>query len=126
MKMTKRHFLIIGLVFILMCCQSTNKQNSVTLYLSSAEIQCEGDEQKANIVHALKDVLHLSEDQLRKQRYKDYEGNEQQWDLPTLVKKHFVTDANHKSLGDNFYHEIKEKHAQLEVKKILKKINPLK
>lgn len=121
-EMDRELFLIVFLSITLSSCGSQN-QNPVALYLHNAEIQCENDEQKTNIIHALKDILALSEVELQQQRYKNYQGNEQQWDLPTLLHKHFVTDSKNKDLGKNLFHDIKKREARKEVIKILKRLN---
>lgn len=92
--------------------------NPVADYFDGSEIQAETDAQRQNIAMALNDILNLSENQLKEKRYQDYSGNANQWDLPTLIYRHFVPDAQ-KTLGDNFFRDVKEKDAQDQVKKIL-------
>ena len=97
-------------------------RNPVLNYFTNAELQYEGKEQKENIMQALTDILTLSEGQLNAKRYSDYTGKEKQWDLKELIKKHFVPDSSKKTLGNNFYHDIKTREVQDEVKKILDKM----
>lgn len=94
--------------------------NPVANYLNGSELQAETDAQRQNIATALNDALNLSENQLKEKRYKDYSGKANQWDLPTLISRHFVPDAQ-KTLGDNFLKDVKEKDAQEQIKQILKK-----
>lgn len=49
-------------------------------------------------------------------------GRENQCDLPTLIYRHFVLDKKSKSLGENFYHDVKSKEVQEEIKKIVEKL----
>lgn len=99
-------------------------ENSVLKYFENAELQYEGKLQEENIITALNDILHLSEEELKNKRYKDYTGKEDRWDLPTLIYKHFVPDKKGKSLGNNFYHDVKSKEVQRNIKQILEQIKP--
>lgn len=93
-------------------------RNSVADYFENSELQYETEIQKENISAALDDILKLSEEQLKERKYKDYTGKENQWDLPTLIYRHFVPDGP-KNLGENFYHDVKLQVAQNQVKEIL-------
>lgn len=94
--------------------------NPVANYLENAELQYEGKIQEDNILTALNDILNATEEQLKSKRYKDYTGEEDQWDLPTLIYKHFVPDGKGKTLGNNFYHDVKAEEAQKKITDILK------
>lgn len=65
--------------------------------------------------------MNLSEEELKTKRYKDYTGKEKKWDLPTLIYRHFVSGKG-KFLGNNFYHDVKSKEVQKQIKQILKQI----
>ncbi len=106
----------------LLCFGCKSSENPVFDYFSKAEIQYEGKEQEDNIVQALKDILTLSESELREKRYSDYSGKPGQWDLQTLVLKHFVPDKPEKTLGKNFYRDVKAEEVQVEVKKLLERV----
>lgn len=95
--------------------------NPVAEYLEGAELQYETDVQKENIATALNDILNLPAEELKKRRYKDYTGKEKQWDLPTLIYRHFVPQWPGTTLGDNFYQDVKSKEAQEQVKQIFEK-----
>ncbi len=98
--------------------------NLVVEYLKDAELQCE-TVQKENIATALNDILDLSEEQLKERRYQDYMGKENQWDLPTLIYRHFAPIGPPirpgVNLGNNFFHDVKSEEVQKQVKEILKK-----
>lgn len=98
------------------------RPNPVANYLRGAELQCETDEQRANIVTALNDALTLPGDTLAARRYKNYQGQEGQWDLPTLLYRHFVPDHAGAILGDHFYSDVKAREAQEVIRQILERI----
>lgn len=112
--------IILCLLIPLFYCK--NKDNPVFDYFQNAELQCEGKEQRENIVTALNDILNLSEEKLKVKRYKDYSGKENDWDLSMLIYRHFVPDNNGDSLGNDFYHDIKSEEVQKEIRKILERI----
>jgi hypothetical protein len=102
--------------------EGKTKRNPVADYLRGAELQCETDEQKANIATALNDALTLPGDTLAARRYKNYQGQEGQWDLPTLIYRHFVPDHTGAVLGDHFYRDVKARVAQEVIRQILERI----
>ena len=102
--------------------EGKTRRNPVANYLRGAELQCETDEQRANIVTALNDALTLPGDTLAVRRYKNYQGQEGQWDLPTLIYRHFVPDHPGAILGKRFYRDVKAKEAQEVVRQILERI----
>jgi len=108
---------LLFLIFQLSSCKDSD--NKVMNYLNNAELQYEGEVQEENLITAMNDILNLSEEQLKLKKYKDYSGQENQWDLPTLIYKHFVPAKEGKTLGDNFYHDVKTKEVQKIIKKFL-------
>ena len=98
---------------------SKTKFNPVAQYLSGAEIQGEPS-QTSNIKRALRDMLTLSEKELRQQRYADYEGHEGRWTAEDVVHRHIVPLRGSDDLGPNFYHDVKEPSAQAAVQQLLK------
>jgi len=98
------------------------RRNPVANYLRGAELQCEDEAQRANIVNALNDALTLPRDTLAARRYKNYQGQKGQWDLPTLIYRHFVPDHAGAILGDHFYRDVKAKEAQQVIKQIIQRI----
>ena len=102
--------------------EGKTRRNPIANYLRGAELQCETDEQRANIVTALNDALTLPGDTLAVRRYKNYQGQEGQWDLPTLIYRHFVPDHAGAILGDHFYRDVKAREAQEVIRQILQRI----
>ncbi len=96
------------------------ERNAVVSYLDKAELQYEGEAQKANIVDALNDALHFQPDILRAKRYADYEGNEHVWDLHDVIVHHFVPSSQKKTLGPHFYQDITSEEGRKKVAEILK------
>jgi hypothetical protein len=66
--------------------------NPIVAYLRGAELQCEDDSQRANIRRALDDLATLPIAELRARRYADYQGAPGAWDLPRVLRSHFVPD----------------------------------
>jgi hypothetical protein len=93
--------------------------NAVVSYLDDAELQYEGEVQKANIIDALNDALHFPPDILRAKRYADYEGNEHVWDLHAVIVHHFVPSSERKTLGHRFYQDITSEEGRKKVSEIL-------
>jgi len=71
---------------------ATTSSNPLVLYLRGAELQCETDAQLANIRRALDDLATLPVATLRSRRYADYAGTLGAWDLPQLIRSHFVPE----------------------------------
>jgi len=96
--------------------------NPVLDYFDNAELRYETEAQKQNIVRALHDILTLPAQELAQRRYEDYAGKPNEWDLPTLVGKHFVPDKQGKTLGPKFYIDVKSPKAQAQVRRILDRL----
>lgn len=111
-----------ALFFLIALTACIKSKNQVLIYLKGAELQYEGKLQKENIITALNDILKLSAEQLKTKKYKDYTGKENKWNLPTLIYRHFVPDAKNKTLGNNFYRDLKSRETQIEIKKIIMRI----
>lgn len=111
-------FVLFFLLIVIAGCQK--RVNSVFNYLNNAELQYENEDQMENIKVALNDILTLPEKELSLKKYKDYTGEEGQWDLPTLILRHFVPDKKGKSLGLNFYKDVKSDEVQKKISMILK------
>ncbi len=123
--MAHRHARALGIILLLTALGTGlaegGARNPVADYLRGAELQCEGEAQKANIIAALNDALTLPGDSLAARRYKDYQGREGQWDLPTLLYRHFVPDHVGATLGKRFYRDVKAKEAQEVIRQILQR-----
>ncbi len=100
----------------------SHRVNPVADYLKNAELQYEGKAQEETIAAALNDILSLPDEQLKAKKYSDYAGTKDQWDLPTLISRHFVPDRKGKSLGDSFYCDVCSEEARREIRKILERM----
>ncbi len=115
--------LIVCIVLLFMVSSSCERQHNPVLdYLDGAELQYEGDAQRENIIAALEDVLHLSPEVLQGKRYRDYQGNENVWDLRTVIARHFVPRSKDKMLGLHFHHDITSKEVKSVVAEILENL----
>ena len=98
-------FFIITLATVAMQCRKDS--NPVFGYLNNAEVQFENEEQRATLRAAMNDIMTLSGGELEEKRYRNYRGEDNQWDLPTLLVRHFLPDDTSKTLGENFYTDVK-------------------
>ena len=97
------------------------ESNPLSRYLADADMQYETEEQGKNIAHALKDALTMPAKLLKKQRYNDYTGKPNCWDLHELIFSHFISGLP-EDWQKNFYKNIKKKSTQIALQKHLKHI----
>lgn len=90
-------------------------------YLEGSEYQGEAS-QRANFLKGLDDALSLAPEELQKRRYADYTGKARQWDLATLFKKHLLPDKASRTLGDNFYSDLKDARVQAYLQALRKRL----
>lgn len=90
-------------------------------YLEGSEYQGEAS-QRANFLKGLDDALSLAPAELKKRRYADYTGKPNQWDLATLFKKHLLPDKASRTLGDNFYNDIKDARVRANLQALRKRL----
>jgi hypothetical protein len=83
------------------------KANPVADYLLDSEVRCETEAQRCNICNALQDIILLTPAQLREKRYCNSAGTPDRWELPTLVRRHFVPARSEATLGTRFYRDVK-------------------
>jgi hypothetical protein len=110
---------VLALIPLLILSSCHSDGNAVLRYLDNSELQYEGETQEANLEEALSDILLMDEGSLRIQRYKDYAGQDNQWDLPTLLSRHFVPADQSYTFGDSFYTEIKSHAVARKIREIL-------
>lgn len=67
--------------------------NPIVRCLSHAELQAETAEQTQRLAAALDEMARLPITELKQRRYADYQGAPGQWDLPTLLGRHFVPEG---------------------------------
>ena len=96
--------------------------NPVLDYFDNAELQYETEAQKQNIISALHDILTLSAQELAQRRYEDYTGKPNEWDLPTLIGKHFLPDRQGKTLGPRFYSDVKSARVQAQIRRVIDRL----
>jgi hypothetical protein len=116
-KIFHSSLLILILIFISGC--EKKGGNPVFNYLTNSDLKFDNKIQRDNIMQACKDILMYAPDDLKQKRYKDYDGNEDQWDLQTLFAKHFVPKKQGLSWGDDFYHDVKQDSVKSFVSHIL-------
>lgn len=92
--------------------------NTTAAFFEGIEIQCETEEQREVIRKALNDMLTLNEAELKKAEYPDYFRKGQKIKLGQVIYSYFVPDDSQKTLGENFYQELKT----VEVRKLLEKL----
>lgn len=80
--------------------------NRTAAFFGGIEIQYETEEQREVIIKALKDMLTLNEEELRKETYPDYFRNGQTIKLGQVIHNYFVPDDSKKALGEYFYQEL--------------------
>lgn len=97
------------------------KTNPVWEYFDAVEIQYDGEIQLQAILSALNDIMTLSPKTLAERRYRD-SADQTAHDLPTLIHRHFVPDDARKTLGPDFYQDVKAANVQKQIEKIRNKI----
>jgi hypothetical protein len=101
-------FLLIIILILFNAGCSKKGGNPVLYYLKNSELKYDNKMQRDNIIRACTDAIMYAPEDLKKKRYKDYEGNEDRWDLQTLLTKHFVPQKLNLTWGDNFYEDVKQ------------------
>jgi hypothetical protein len=94
-------------------------QNYLYEYLKGAELQCE-DVQEAEISHVLNDLLNLPAAELRKKRYKNYQGHPGKWTAPYFIERHFVPEEMKGVNEDTFYEDLKDPRVKEIIRSLLK------
>ena len=102
-------------------CFQKIKSNPLSRFFKNANIQCEDDEQRKNILNALEDALALPVDTLKTRRYADYTGQRNKWDYIELIEAHF-SSGPYDPWADKFYDYIKLKSTQEQVRRMVNNI----
>jgi hypothetical protein len=98
----------------------TSSSNLVAEYFAHVDRQYESEDQQAEIIRAMHDMLEKPVSELRDQRYADYEGKKNSWPLTTLLKRYFVPNQPMPDwTEESFYRDVKEPAAQDEIRKQL-------
>jgi len=97
-------------------------ENPLQGYLENVEVQYENSQQLGNIINALRDALKLPAKELSEKRYCDYTGKAGTWDLRAVLENHFMPDETGKTLGPDFYAQVKTKEVQTRLRQILEEL----
>jgi hypothetical protein len=90
-------------------------------FLSSADLQIETDEQRAELSKALRDIAELPPEKLAEQRYADYQGNSGQWNILKILSAYYYSRDALLTTGD-FMRELRETKRRTRFKKLSEKI----
>ena len=93
--------------------------NCVATFLAQAERQSETDEQRAEIAHALEDMLTKSPQELKSVRYADYQGKKDVWTARELLEHYFLSPAAAVLNDECFYRDAAAPEARAAVQKRL-------
>ena len=81
--------------------------NTVVNYLRHADRQFETEQQRLEIVQALRDMIAQPVGLLKRRRYSDYEGRPGMWSPPELVRRYFLpTTSVHHFSDAEFYRDL--------------------
>jgi hypothetical protein len=111
--------ILICIAIFMPACTASHEPNSVAKYLSHADRQYETNAQKLEIERALRDMLEMNSDQLKKQRYADYQGHAGAWPITTLLERYFLPVPPVVLETDRFYQDVSKSEARKAVKKQL-------
>jgi hypothetical protein len=91
-------------------------------FFYNVEVQCETDFERKEIIRALNYMLTLDIVSLKNKKYSNYNQEGEFWTITELIHKYFVPDAQNKTVGDNFFSEIKKSNVRNILKKIKKNL----
>jgi hypothetical protein len=119
MDLSRRHLYLVG-VFLTLSWGggrsfARETPNSVVVFLTGAELKQETHRQRAEIMRALRDLLHEEEGDpgwLQRQRYADDQGLEDQWSIIALLNKYFVPQQKMTLDERTFVQDIRTAEAQ--------------
>jgi hypothetical protein len=103
--------------------QAAVPANSVVTYFSGAEIQADGDAQRAEVRRALEDMLALPIAELQTRRYAGYDGSRDARTLVELLRGHVVPAAPQAIDPGRFFADLKAPPAQAAVRATLEQWN---
>ena len=104
--------------------ETVGVENPVSNFLRSAMLNCDTAAQRDTVAAALSDALTLSTKKLKKKKYANDMGKKDSRGLPALLAKYFIPTSAYKSLGKQFYKDIKSDRVQDLLRKILDTIPP--
>ncbi len=89
--------------------------NVLVRFFEDCEPQAEDKEQAREILRALEDMMTKSVKQLKKVRYKDYQGRTKRWTLVQLIQRYHSSPVLFSE--EEFYRDVKKPEAQAVIKK---------
>jgi hypothetical protein len=110
------------LLFIYVFPLQAKEMSQTYNFFYNVEVQCETGFQRNEIIKAINDMLTLDTISLKNKKYSNYNQEGEFWTIIELIHKYFVPDAQNKTLGDNFYQEIKKTNVRNILKKIKKNL----
>jgi hypothetical protein len=113
-----RIILMLILLFIYVFPLKAKELSQTYNFFYNVEVQFDTDFQRKEIIKALNDMLTLDTVSLKNKKYSNYNQEGEFWTITELIYKYFVPDDQNKTLGDNFFSDIKNSN----VSNILKKI----
>ncbi len=120
--------MVLPLLFVLLGCKGESEQeppsgvNSVVEYLRDAERQSETDDQRAEILRALGDLLSMPPESLRVQRYSNYTGDSTSWNSQQILRAYFLPSHPVDLIDSLFYSEYTDTAAQSVIRGHLNKL----
>ena len=99
----------------------TYKDNVVAAFFNEAELQIETNDQRQELTRALQDMLTLTSDKLRAQRYANYQLEPGKWTLNEILSRYYYARpplAFHKHL----YEDATKDKAKEKINEALKKL----
>jgi len=93
--------------------------------LTDADLQAENIEQEREIRLGLADMINLSPDALKAQRYYEDQHKTKSWSIITLLDSHFVPTHPGSLDANAFYHDVKAREARAAIKKQLFKLDKI-
>lgn len=93
--------------------------NCVATFLAQADRQSETDEQRAEIAHALRDMLTKTPEELKSLRYADYQGKKDAWTARELLEHYYLSPSASVLNDECFYRDVSAPEARAAVQKRL-------
>lgn len=104
-------------------CSTTPEINSVVVFLHGAERQSETDDQRREIERALRDTLEMPAEELKRQRYADYQMNSSVWTVVDVLSHYFVPSVPVALDPATFYRDVASPDARSAVQEQLRTLN---
>lgn len=120
----KKIWFLCALLLLTACHNHSQLPNHLYQYLEGAELQYETIENKEEIRHVLNDMLHLSSDELKRKKYKNYRGITE-WPAHYVIERYFVPNSQKFLDKDTFYEELAEPKTKKSIHKWLEEVEAI-